>query len=506
MDAKNVEFARSLIGNTYADQGGASLRRREGLVRILLTQRCLPEIGWDDATIESFLADCAAMDSNNFLDSVGAGEREARVFSSLVKRRNMGFGHGIGRSGDVATVQPKAGGSSLVYKLTNRLALHATRICGITKTEGCLVLPLATGMSISLVLQTIKTGMRKEGAKYIVWPRMDQKSCFKAILTSGCVPVVVEMKKVGDELCTDTEAIESEIERLGAENIVAVVSTTSCFAPRAPDDVVSISRLCASKSVPHVINHAYGLQLSKSCHELNEACRVGRVDAWVASTDKNFMVPVGGAIVGSPSESIVDAVSKLYPGRASISPVLDLFITLVSMGTNGLKRLLQQRKEVFTQLKEGIEKVAVENNERVLSSPHNAISIGMTVDTISYDDPSMITYLGSMLFARGVSGTRIVNKNEAKSIEGYRFRGYGSQCNEYPHAYLTAAAAIGMTSDDVTTYIDRLKRCIIEFKKQKHSGGAKGSPNGGLGGSRSSGEGSRSDTPSSPFSSQTASI
>ena len=172
MDTKNIEFSKPLIGSTYAEQGSASLRRREGLVRVLLTQRSLPEIGWDDATIETFRADCAAMDSNNFLESVGAGEREARVYSNLVRRRNMGFGHGIGRSGDVDTVQPKAGGSSLIYKLTNRLALHASKLCGIIKTEKCLVLPLATGMTLALVLLTIKTTMRKDGAKYIIWPRI----------------------------------------------------------------------------------------------------------------------------------------------------------------------------------------------------------------------------------------------------------------------------------------------------------------------------------------------
>jgi O-phospho-L-seryl-tRNASec:L-selenocysteinyl-tRNA synthase len=495
MDTKNIEFSKPLIGSTYAEQGSASLRRREGLVRVLLTQRSLPEIGWDDATIETFLADCAAMDSNNFLESVGAGEREARVYSNLVRRRNMGFGHGIGRSGDVDTVQPKAGGSSLIYKLTNRLALHASKLCGIIKTEKCLVLPLATGMTLALVLLTIKTTMRKDGAKYIIWPRMDQKSCFKAIFTAGCIPIVVEMKKVEDELCTDIAAIEAEIDRVGVDNIVAVVSTTSCFAPRAPDDIYSISCLCAIKNIPHVVNHAYGLQLSKACHDLNEACRVGRVDAWVSSTDKNFMVPVGGAIVGSPKESIIDAVSKLYPGRASINPILDLFITFMSMGIRGLRQLLQQRKEVYTFLKEGIERVAKEHDERVLQSPHNNISIGMTVDTIAGDDPSIITYLGSMLFARGVSGTRIISKKETKTIEGFVFRGYGSQCNDYPHDYLTAAAAIGMTIEDVNVYIDRLGRCISEFKRQKRLGNPSG-----FGGSTT-----RSGTPSSPISSQTAS-
>lgn len=49
------------------------------------------------------------MDSNNFLDSVGVGEREARVASDLVARRHYGLAHGIGRSGDIAAEQPKVG-------------------------------------------------------------------------------------------------------------------------------------------------------------------------------------------------------------------------------------------------------------------------------------------------------------------------------------------------------------------------------------------------------------
>lgn len=43
----------------------------------------------------------------------------------------------------------------------------------------------------------------------------------------------------------------------------------------------------------------------------------GRVDAIVQSTDKNFMVPVGGAIVASPANrpDLVHAVNHNYPGR-----------------------------------------------------------------------------------------------------------------------------------------------------------------------------------------------
>jgi O-phospho-L-seryl-tRNASec:L-selenocysteinyl-tRNA synthase len=53
----------------------------------------------------------------------------------------------------------------------------------------------------------------------------------------GFVPVVIEGKLSanGDEIETDVETLQKEIERLGPSQIVAVVSTTSCFAPRAMD-------------------------------------------------------------------------------------------------------------------------------------------------------------------------------------------------------------------------------------------------------------------------------
>lgn len=54
------------------------------------------------------------MDSNNFVDNVGVGEREARVASGLVARRHFRLTHGIGRSGDVAAEQPKVRPAALV--------------------------------------------------------------------------------------------------------------------------------------------------------------------------------------------------------------------------------------------------------------------------------------------------------------------------------------------------------------------------------------------------------
>lgn len=51
--------------------------------------------------------------------------------------------------------------------------------------------------------------------------------------------MVIENVLEGDELRTDLEAVEKKIEELGAENILCVHSTTSCFAPRVPDRQVN---------------------------------------------------------------------------------------------------------------------------------------------------------------------------------------------------------------------------------------------------------------------------
>ena len=67
----------------------------------------------------------------------------------------------------------------------------------------------------------------------------------------------------------------------------------------------------------------------------------GRVDAVVQSTDKNFMVPVGGAIVaaGKRLPDLVEAVNKLYPGRAAVNAHLDLLMTLLHWGAQGWKQV-----------------------------------------------------------------------------------------------------------------------------------------------------------------------
>lgn len=45
-----------------------------------------------------------------------------------------------------------------------------------------------------------------------------------------------------------------------------------------------------------------------------QGARVGRIDAFVQSLDKNFMVPVGGAIIAGFDEDFIKEISRTYPG------------------------------------------------------------------------------------------------------------------------------------------------------------------------------------------------
>ena len=61
-----------------------------------------------------------------------------------------------------------------------------------------------------------------------------------------------------------------------------------------------MAEICHKLGIPHVVNNAYGVQSTKCMHILEEAGKREkgrRVDAFVQSTDKNLMVPVGGSII-----------------------------------------------------------------------------------------------------------------------------------------------------------------------------------------------------------------
>ena len=223
----------------------AEVRKREKIVAdFFQNPRMLPE-GMDEMTVEYVLNTLAKMDTNNFSSSVGVGEREGRVYSALVARRHFHLAHGIGRSGEITECQPKAIGSSLLYKLTNSLVKHAIHLAGLHKRActSCVVLPVATGMAISLCLSSLRRHLGHGEAvkrKHVLIIRCDQKSALKAISTAGFVPVVVQNKMNGTDIVTDLLTLEQTIMKLNPSSIMCVISTTSCFAPRMPDEYRSV--------------------------------------------------------------------------------------------------------------------------------------------------------------------------------------------------------------------------------------------------------------------------
>jgi O-phospho-L-seryl-tRNASec:L-selenocysteinyl-tRNA synthase len=196
-----------------------------------------------------------------------------------------------------------------------------------------------------------------------------------------------------------------------------------------------------------VINNAYGLQCTKICHHIKESIRLGRVDFIVQSTDKNFLVPVGGAIVASPNKSLLDKLNTLYPGRASMSNVMDLFITFLAMGTKKMTDLVKTRKALAVEFKEKLSIIAQNFEEKVIDSKENTISFAVTCKR---ED------LGSKLFLRRVSGCRFIGSAE-KEVCGVRFGNYGSSFSGYPFKYFTAACALGLSTGEIEVFLERLK-------------------------------------------------
>ncbi|XP_056113811.1 O-phosphoseryl-tRNA(Sec) selenium transferase [Rhinichthys klamathensis goyatoka] len=464
MNNENFILSEKLVSSSYVRQGLQARRGHEQLIRVLLQQGKCPEEGWSESTIELFLNELAVMDSNNFLGNCGVGEREGRVASSLVARRHYRLIHGIGRSGDIAAVQPKAAGSSLLNKITNSVVLDVLKFTGVRSVSSCFVVPMATGMSLTLCFLTLRH--RRPGARYILWPRIDQKSCFKSMVTAGFEPVVIENVLEGDELRTNMEEVERKIEELGAKNILCVHSTTSCFAPRVPDRLEELAVLCAKHDIPHIVNNAYGMQSSKCMHLIQQGARVGRIDAFVQSLDKNFMVPVGGAIVAGFDESFIKEISKMYPGRASASPSLDVLITLLTLGASGYKKLLSERKELYSHLAQELKALAESHGERLLHTPHNPISLAMSLNRLQTHSNAAVTQLGSMLFTRQVSGARVVPLGVEQTVSGHTFNGFMSHTDSYPCPYLNAASAIGITKEDITLCIKRLEKCLKSLRKE----------------------------------------
>jgi O-phospho-L-seryl-tRNASec:L-selenocysteinyl-tRNA synthase len=92
-----------------------------------------------------------------------------------------------------------------------------------------------------LVLLTLRP-RRPPTARYVVWTRIDQKTCFKAIRSAGLEPVVVENQLVGDCVCTDLEALKRAVESLpdGIDSVLCIASTTRYVILSEPEHYIYV--------------------------------------------------------------------------------------------------------------------------------------------------------------------------------------------------------------------------------------------------------------------------
>ncbi len=240
--------------------------------------------------------------------------------------------------------------------------------------------------------------------------------------------------------------------RENQNNISAIVSTTSFFAPRVPDNIKEIAKFAQEHNIIHIINNAYGIQSEDLIKLIRSAIDSGRVDAIVQSTDKNFLTPVGGSVILSPHKPIIHSISSSYAGRASSAPIVQLLVSLLNMGVSGYMERLEERNINTQILKEDLEKLAKTINEHVMKC-NNTVSYAMTLRNLTSDK---IEKLGGFLYNLRVTGPRVMNveKND-----------FGSCTSDLPWSYVVINAAIGAKKDHVIMSVSKLKEALEQLNK-----------------------------------------
>jgi O-phospho-L-seryl-tRNASec:L-selenocysteinyl-tRNA synthase len=424
----------------------------------LFDHRTIPDQGWNDQQIEMLIMILNSMDSDKDPKGARIGEREGRLATPYLNQLSAGFNHGIGRSGDLSAPQPKAPGASLMQNLTNHIVLSLIQHLGIPNVKGSLVLPFGTGMAIGMALRGLAqlNSLDLRSNYQVLMPRIDHKSPIKGLEFIGCEVLLIPTEFGPNYFAPEGVFCSlEEIEKKYTENpntIGAIISTTTFFAPRVPDDIKAIAKFAKAHNFIHIVNNAYGVQCPNILHIIRQAIDAGRVDAVIQSTDKNFLTPVGGSIIITPKEEQANAISKVYAGRASASPILQLLVALLSYGKEGYEKLIQAQQENHQLLEQLLNDLANELGEKIIDC-QNPVSCAMTFESLSDEQ---INQLGGFLYNLRVTGPRIVNAHESN---------YGTCTDVTMPAYIVMNAAIGAQQKDISESINRLKDAINQLYK-----------------------------------------
>lgn len=207
-----------------------------------------------------------------------------------------------------------------------------------------------------------------------------------------------------------------------------------------------IAKIAQEHDIPHVINNAYGVQSREIMKRIKSAIDAGRVDAVVQSTDKNFLTPIGGAIVASPKQETLDEISEQYAGRATAAPATQFLAAILALGIKNYEKLRNEQEENRGYLEENLKKIAGEYGERVLNV-YNPIACAVS---LSKRDPQKV---GGALYNLRVTGPRALGPTD-----------YGSCCKKYPTAYITMNAAIGSRREDIEKAVQKLEETLKQVR------------------------------------------
>ena len=256
-------FKNTQIPQNMLNRGQLVLNSFLKPLKVLFEQKGVPLEPWTDEQIKFLLLTLSNMDTDKDDNASRVGEREARIASKLQLKTSAGFCHGIGRSGFLTAPQPKASGGSILYELSNYLARNCLKNFGLPNIEKAIVVPISTGMSLSLSLGALRPDRDNDKLNFkrtVLVPQIDHKSILKAIDLVGFKTKIIEGKIFGDAVRIPIEDIKTKMDK----DCFAVISITSFFPPREHDDIKEISKFAQENNLVHIVINAYGVQSPKS--------------------------------------------------------------------------------------------------------------------------------------------------------------------------------------------------------------------------------------------------
>jgi O-phospho-L-seryl-tRNASec:L-selenocysteinyl-tRNA synthase len=427
-----------LIPSNMEKRGELTLKENLGIIEEIFNQRKIPKEGLDDDKIRLLLKILSLMDTDKDPKVIQIGEREARISSKIQNELVGGFCHGIGRSGNLIDAQPKAPGASIMYALTNKILESFLKNLGLK--VNVIATPVATGMSLALCLSAAR---KKYHSNVVIYPYASHKSPIKATSFIGMRMRLVETELYGDAVKVDVSDIEDAIKKeIKENNNPCVLSTLTFFPPRESDDIVEISKICEEFNIPHIINGAYAIQNNFYIDKLKKAFK-HRVDAVVSSSDKNLFTPIGGGIIYSKDREFLREVSLSYPGRACATPVVNILVSLLSLGMDKYLDLMKKQKESKKLLDDLLNELAKKKGERVLDVK-SPISSCITTKK----DPVEVA---AKLYNLRITGPRGIRKDDK----------FGTcYLGEYPYDYIVVNSAIGVKNEDIELVVEKLEKVL----------------------------------------------